>query len=370
MAIWKQLLVLCLLGAAGFGGYSYYTEHMAPPAEATVGAGGPREVPVEIARAETRTLSRSVEAVGTTRARQSVEIVPEAAGRLVEILIEPGATVEAGDVLARLDDEIQRADLTEAEARLVEQRQALERIRRLRETNAVAQATLEEATARLAAASAELDRARRRMAERTIRAPFAGVVGLTDADLGARVDEDTMLTRLDDLSEIEVEFSLPETLFAGVRLGQELTAFSAAFPERDFVGRVAAYDSRIDPVSRSFKTRAVIPNPENLLPAGMFMSLTLVLSQSEALVVPEEAIVFQAADTYVFVVEDGKALRRKVVTGQRRDGVVAVTSGLTAGDAVVVRGLQRVRDGSPVRVLGDSAAVIGAAPADAAESDT
>ena len=350
MSISKQLFLLCLLGGLGYGGYEAYQLYLAE--ETTQSA--PRTsqpVPVELAMAETRTLARTVEAVGTTRAFQSVGIVPEADGRVQEIYITPGTKVDKGAVLVRLDDAIQRADLAEAEARVTEQTQALTRARQLRQTNAISQATLEDTTARLAEARAQLDRARQRLEDRTITAPFSGTVGLTEIDRGARVDGGDLITRLDDLTEVIVEFALPETLFAQVQTGLKIEARSAAFPDRGFEGTIQAVDSRIDPASRAFRTRAVIPNPEGLLPAGMFMSLTLTLSEADVLVVPEEAIIFQAAATYVFTVEDGTARRVIVTTGQRRDGVVAVEAGLEDGTGVVVRGLQRVRDGKQVTVL-------------------
>ena len=353
MSVWKQLLLLCLLAGTAYGGFEGYKIYLAPDAVAEGPSNGARPVTVELAVAETRLLQQTIEAVGTTRALQSIEIVPEVDGRLVELAIEPGAKVQQGDILARLDDTIQRADLVEAEAILTERRQSVERIRQLRLTNAVSQASQEEATARLAEATAEVERTRRRLEDRLIKAPFAGVVGLTNYDVGARVSEGQVLTRLDDLSEIEVEFSLPETVFAQVSRGQTLSAVSAAFPGREFTGTIAAVDNRIDPVSRAFRTRALIPNPDSALPAGMFLSLKLILAQAEALVVPEEAIIFQAAETYVFVNENGKAARRVVETGQRLDGVIAVTSGLAIGEAVIIRGLQRVRPGSDLKIKGE-----------------
>ncbi len=353
MALWKQLVVLCLLGAFGYGGYEGYRQYLAPGKAAPVqSGGGPRVAAIETARAELRVLRDTVEAVGTTRARQSVEIVPEATGRIEALNFTPGQSVEAGTVLARLDDTIERANLAEIKARLREREQAVERLTQLRRTNAVAEATLEEAVARLAETRAQIDRATQRLDDRTIRAPFAGIVGLAEVDEGARVAAGLSITRLDDLSEVEVEFSLPETLFARIRQGQTIKATSAAFENRQFEGRIEAVDSRIDPVSRAFRVRAVIPNPEGVLPAGMFMSLELTLGQAEHVVVPEEAIIFQAAETYVFRVEDGVARRVTVQTGQRREGRVAILSGLDAGEAVVVRGLHRVRDGVAVEVIG------------------
>ncbi|TNF60224.1 MAG: efflux RND transporter periplasmic adaptor subunit [Rhodobacteraceae bacterium] len=351
MSIWKQLLILCLLAALGFGGYEAYQRNMVTAEAAPGRPGGNRPALVEVAAAELRVLRQNVEAVGTTRARQSVDIVPESAGQIVALNIVPGQAVEQGTVLAQLDDTIARADLTEAEARLTERERVVERFSRLVQSNAVSTSSLDEAVAQLAEARSDLDRARRQLEDRSVRAPFGGVVGLALVDRGARVEAGTVLTSLDDLSEVEVEFSLPETLFARISRGQTVRATGVAFPGQAFDGRVEEVDSRIDPVSRSFRARAVIPNPDGVLPAGMFMSLDITLSETEFVVVPEEAIVFQAAETYVYVVADGTARRVPVRTGQRRDGVVAVVEGLAQGDVVIIRGLHRVRDGGPVEIL-------------------
>jgi len=352
MSVWRQLFVVALVAAAAFGAYQAYEAFLAPQDAGGPAARSSRAVVVEVAKAERVVFQQTVEAVGTTRARQSVNVVPLASGRLVELTIAPGQEVAVGAVLARLDDAIEKADLVEAEAILVERRQAVERARQLVERKAVPTAALDTATAELAAAEAAVDRARQRLADRTIRAPFGGVVGLTNADLGARVDDETVLTTIDDLSEIEIEFAVSETLFSEVAVGQPVSARSAAFASRAFGGRVSEIDSRIDPVSRSFRVRAVLPNPEHVLPSGMFMALTLKLSESEGIAAPEEAVVVQAAETYVFVVADGKAHRRTVRTGQRREGRVEILSGLEEGEEAVVSGLQRVRDGSEIKLLG------------------
>lgn len=355
--LWKQVLIVVILAALAYGGYEAYAVRQGEPGAEAAGSGATAPVAVELATAEERILRRTVEAVGTTRARRSVEISPLASGRVVGLDIVPGQAVEAGTILARLDDDIERANLAEAEARLVEMRLVVERLRTLRSRNAASDAAVEEAEARQAEAIAAHERAVRRLADRSVRAPFAGIAGLTNYDIGARVDEDTVLTRIDDLAEVEVEFSLPETLFAQISAGQRVSARTGAFPDRDFVGRVFAIDSRIEPTSRAFRVRAVVPNPEHLLPAGMFMSLEIVLAEETFLVVPEEAIVVQSADVYVFVDSEGRAERRRVQTGMRRDGYIAVLSGLASGERVVIRGIQRVRDGLPLRVLGDEASL-------------
>ena len=346
----KQLVLLCLLGGLAYGGYLAWLDYR--PQEEASGPRSSTPTTVELAKATMQRIARTVEAVGTTRARQSVEIVPDEDGRVVELLIVPGQSVNRGDILVKLDDQIELADLAEARARVTEREQALARIEQLIGSAAVSQATLEDSTARLAEARAQLNRAEQRFANRTITAPFSGIVGLSAIDPGAWAESGEMITSLDDLSDVEVEFSLPETLFANVRIGQHISARSAAFPAQSFDGQIAAIDSRIDPISRSFRTRAIIPNPDSVLPAGMFMSLTLTLSESDKVVVPEEAVIFQAAETYVFVAENGIASRIRIKTGQRQDGFVTVTEGLESGTEIIVRGLQRVKDGGDIKVLG------------------
>ncbi|MEM8776730.1 MAG: efflux RND transporter periplasmic adaptor subunit [Pseudomonadota bacterium] len=353
MSVFKQLIVLALIAAVGYGGYEVYLQQTAEPiVEAPVSS--PRSVTIETASVESRMIAETVEAIGTTRAQQSVAIVPEADGRLIDLAIEPGQHVVQGAVLARLDDTVARADLAEAKARLTEQQQVLARMERLLSTNAVSQASLEEATARLAEAEAQLDRAKQGVVNRTISAPFNGVVGLSEVDIGARLEQGDVITRLDDLSQVVLEFSLPETLYALVQPGLPVEARSVVFPDKTFEGRIAARDSRVDPVARAFRTRAILPNEEGILPAGMFMSLSLIIDNKQVLTVPEEAVVFQAAETYVYRIEDEKAVRLKVKTGPRQDGFVAILSGLSAGDEIATRGLTRLRDGAKVKLKSDT----------------
>lgn len=354
MPIWKQFLLILALGAAGAGGYWLYDAHLRP-AEAVGAEAEAPSVTVEIAMAEEERLAQLVEAVGTTRALRSVEIVPLASGRVTEINFRSGQQVSAGDVLVRLDDDIERADLTEAKALLVEARQSVERVQKLQKSNAVALAQLERATAQFAAAKATMDRAERRLADREIRAPFDGIVGLADIDLGAHLGVGTRITTLDDLSKIEIEFSLPESLFAAIRMGQEIAASSVAFPEESFAGHVMAIGTRIDPVSRAFRVRAVVANPDHALPAGMFMFLTLAIEESSAVMVPEEAVIAEAAGSHVFIIEGDHAVSRNVLTGERREGAVAILDGVVTGETVAIRGLERLQHGARIRLLEASA---------------
>jgi membrane fusion protein (multidrug efflux system) len=345
-----QLAVAVVVTVAlGAGGFVYHRLQTDGEAAAAVGR-GPDAVPVALATAEAGTIRERIEAVGTTLARQAVDIVPLTSGRVAEIAFTPGERVEAGAVLVRIDEEAEQAAVAEAEASLREAELALDRATRLRANNTVAQATVDELQAAFLGARARLDAARKQLADRTVKAPFAGVVGIRGVDVGARVDDQTVLTTLDDLSEVEIEFSVPEIFFGRVRQGQAVSATSAAFPGRAFSGRIATVDTRIGQVSRAFRVRAVLPNPDLVLPAGMFMHVEVVLEERPAVLIPEEAVVAEAAGAFVFTIEDQRARRRPVRLGQRTAGTVEVVEGLEAGEPVVRLGLQRLRDGANIRL--------------------
>ncbi|NRG19745.1 efflux RND transporter periplasmic adaptor subunit [Rhizobiales bacterium] len=347
-------MIIAVLAGAGWGGYTFYQQEFANGAandRPERGRGGSRAASVETDTAVMRNLSRVVEAVGTTRARRSVEIVPLADGRVVELNITPGGEVDEGGVIARLDDDIERANLSAAEGTLLQKQQAAERAARLRESQTVSLAALETLRAEEIVARAAVDRARRQLEDRTIRAPFSGVLGLTSIDVGARVEAGDRLTTLDDLSKVEVEFQLPETLFARVKPGLEVVARGSAFPGRTFEGRIIAVDSRVDRNSRSFLTRAELPNPDRALPSGMFVLMSITLDDYEAVTVPDAAIVSEGSNTFVYRIAAGKAEKTQVATGLREGGLVEIREGIAAGDMVAITGLQRLRDGAEVNVL-------------------
>lgn len=355
MSLGRQIAIvlLILLAVTGFG--YWYAADLTGGSDAGATT-RPKRPPatVEIAEAERTTLVQRIDAVGTTLAKQAVDIRPATSGQVVEIAFSPGSLVEVDALLVRLDDTAERADVAEAEAELRKAELELERAIKLVAKKTIAQATVDELEAAQQAAEARLLRAEKALKDREVKAPFSGQVGLKQVTIGTRVDNETVITTLDDLAEIQIEFSVPEIFFAKVRPNQEIKATSTAFGERIFEGIIEAVDSRIDRASRSFKVRAKVPNPDLVLPTGMFMLVDLILQEREALTVPEEAVMVSSGDAHVFVIRDGKAERRRVVLGQRNFGEVEITDGLNQGAKVVTKGLQRVRDGATVKVSNEN----------------
>jgi membrane fusion protein (multidrug efflux system) len=308
---------------------------------------------VEVATIDTARIERSVSAVGTGRARRSVDLRPVGAGRVMEIAFAPGDLVAEGQVMVTLDSATEVAAVAEAEAEIQEARAAYDRAEALQKQGRVTGQSFEGARADLQRAEARIGRARAALADREIRAPFAGLVGLTDLTEGALVGRDTIITTLEDLSVLRVEFRTPERFFDDVAVDDRIRVETTIHPGETFNGRVVAVERRVDETSRAFRVRAEIPNPDLKLPSGLFLRVTLVFDARIGVVTPEEAVTIDGEGASVFVVDaDGGVAKRDIVVGQRRNGMAEALSGLAVGEQVVTRGIQKVRDGGTAKIAG------------------
>lgn len=337
-----------------------------PPAAVTPAAApagrllSQQPVPVVTAVVERVPLVVEIEAVGTARSKEAVDITAKATNQVTAVRFEEGQRVKAGTVLVELDGAQARADLAAAEAALKESLSTFKRSRDLYARQALSESQLEQIEATLAANQARVASAQARVADTVVRAPFNGRVGLRRISVGSLISPGTVITTLDDSSVIKLDFDVPETFVSVLEAGLAVAATTIAYPGEVFQGQVTSVDSRIDPVARSVTVRAEIPNGEGRLRPGMFMSVRLSRDPTPALVVPESAIVPERGNVYVFVVEDGVAARREVATGRREPGRVELLAGIEAGERVVVQGTQKVRDGSAVTEVADPTADAGA----------
>jgi membrane fusion protein (multidrug efflux system) len=334
-----------------------------PAAAAGRPAGGPAgpgggfsSMPIGVAAVPVRSeqISFELEALGTSRANESVEITAKVVNQVTAVRFIEGQQVAKGSVLVELDSAQVRADLAAAEATLIESRSQYQRSRELYTTKILSDSQLEQIEATFRANEARVASARARVNDTVIRAPFAGRVGLRRVSVGSLISPGTVITTLDDTSTIKLDFTVPETFLPVVKPGLEITARSIAYPDTTFSGKVSSIDSRVDPASRSVTVRALLPNPEGLLKPGMFLTTRLSRGAIDALLIPEQALVPEGGDVFVFVVSDGVAEKRKVQIGQRRVGEVQVVEGLASGEQVVTEGTQKLRDGSAVSVAAPS----------------
>lgn len=325
-----------------------------PVAAAEAQGGGEGAPPgVVVARATEVPFPLEVEALGTARANESVEIRPQVSQSIRVIHFEEGQWVQAGQILLELANAEARAEVAVAHANLVDLESQFRRARDLYETRAVSASELDQRRARRDAARAQLDAAEARLADSDVRAPFAGRVGLRNVSLGSLVTPQTIITTLDDTDIIKLDFDVPEIWLGRLDRGLPVEAHSAAWPDQTFRGRVVAIDTRVDPVSRTVTVRATIPNRAGQLRPGMFLTVTLLREDVTALVVPEHAIVPEQSRQFVFVVGAEQRIEKRAVrTGRRRPGQVEILSGLSAGERVVIEGTQKVRPGERVEIVG------------------
>ena len=327
------------------------------------GPGGAGGVPgVEVAKVKTMPLQDDAQAVGSLKSRQSVVLRPEVAGRVAELAFADGARVRKGQLLLRLDDTLQKAELSQAEAQLSIARANLKRNQELVAENFVAQRVLDESRASLQVAEAQVALAQARLGRMRIVAPFDGTVGIRTVNLGDYVKDGADLVNLEDTSTLYVDFRMPERYQGQLAVGQAVKVQIDALPGRDFTAKVQALDPLVDANGRSVLVRAaMVPAAGATLRPGMFARVTTVFSVNDAaLVVPEEAIVPQGNRQLVFKLAsegEGEAAktvvrRTEVHLGARRGSQVQIVKGLSEGDTVVVAGQQRLqRDGMAVRVV-------------------
>jgi membrane fusion protein (multidrug efflux system) len=315
------------------------------------GGQGGRPVPVVVVAAENQPWADSIQALGTARANESVTITAKVTETVVRVNFEDGQEVSAGAVLVDLSGRAETAALAEAQASYDEASRLYERQLELSKQRTVSEAVLDQQRAARDTAKARMEAIRARLGDRVITAPFDGVLGFRAVSPGTLVTPGTVITTLDDLDPIKVDFTLPERFLSALAVDQTINAHTAAWPGADFAGRVTSIDSRIDPVTRAVTVRAEVPNPGRKLKPGMLMTLTVSANEREALVIPEIAVQAVRDRNFVFRAgDDGKAQQVFVTLGARRAGQVEVLDGLTPGDRVITEGLVRVRPGVALRL--------------------
>lgn len=357
----KTITTIVVLAAVALSAWIWFaTGQDSAPAQGGVSPEDRPPVAVVTVNAQARPLFDEVEALGTTRAREAVEVTPRIASVITSIDFREGELVEAGRVLVELDNAEERAALAEAEARVIDSRAQFRRARELLASKTVSESQVTQLEATMNADEARLRAAQARLEQTLVRAPFAGRVGLRQVSPGSLVNPGTVITTLDDLSSVRLDFTVPETFLGVLEPGQPIAASSVAYEDRLFEGEVRTINTRVDPVTRAVTIRADLPNDEGLLKPGMFLTVRLTGESKMRVVIPEAALVPEGDRQNVYLVRDGRAWRTEVAVGRRLPGEVEILEGLRAGDEIVVEGTQKVANGGrvtsaePVAILGAS----------------
>jgi membrane fusion protein, multidrug efflux system len=311
----------------------------------------PPPATVDVVPAAIAPVERVARLLGQSSAVDGVLVSAKTTGIVTEIAFANGSEVQTGQVLLRLDSGRETAAVSEAIGDRDKAAKELANRRPLLDKGLVSQDDIDRLAAELAAKEGKLAVAQAALSERTITAPFDGSIGIRRVSVGSLLQPGTPIAPLARMDPLQVEFSVPEVYLAGLKPGLVVRATTPAWPGRVFSGNITAFDPGANESSRSLSAVAVLPNPERALKPGMALTVELVLERiAEAVTVPEQAVVQQGGQAYVWTVVEGKAKRQEVTIGVRMAGTVQIASGLEADAQVVIQGLQFVRPGQPVQV--------------------
>jgi len=307
----------------------------------------------------------NMEIVGNLRASDAIDVTSEVNGIVTEIKFTEGQAIKKGNILFLLDASIEKAEISIQKAdvnrwtALLERRQRLARsAEKLSETKNIARTRLDqlltdetEALAQLQIAKAALQIAERRFYKKIVRAPFNGIVGLKLKSIGEYLEPGEVITSLDSIDPIELDFEVPESAISALEIGAEINAFTRAWGNEVFSGIVKSINTRVNLESRSITVRAKINNTNLKLKPGMFMIVKLpVVTHKNAIIIPEEAVLTDGTLRTVYVIKDGITNSKAVKLGQRLPGEVEVLKGISSDAIVITGGIQKVRDGSKVTI--------------------
>jgi multidrug efflux system membrane fusion protein len=329
----------------------FFAQHKPPPAE------------ISAAMVATVALPRFARGIGSLVAVHQVTVNPEVGGRVTRIFFEPGERVKAGDPLVQLNDAPDQGDLANYEAQAHLAQLSLERARMLHRSDFASQETVDQDQAQLDEARAQMMKTEAVIAQKLIRAPFGGRLGLRQIDLGQYLNPGAPIVTLTDLSMLYVNFTLPSYRRPEIAVGQRVEVTSDAYPGRTFAAKVTTIEPQISPDTRTIEVQATMPNPDGALLPGMFIDAAVVLpSRPDTMVLPETAVEYTLYGDSVYVIrEAGKdaqghplltAVRTPVKTGARWGGKVAILEGLKPGERVVAAGQIKVQNGARVVVAG------------------
>lgn len=313
------------------------------------GPGGGPATAVNIFVTSFATLDNAVTSAGTVFPNEEVQLMPEAAGRIVALNIKEGSRVAAGQVIAKIRDNDLQAQLKKINYQIELAKQTDARQKKLLEINAISREEYEITSNTLNTLDADKEFLEVSIDRTVLKAPFAGKISFKNVSQGAFVTTATSLATLVQTNPVKIDFTIPEKYSTQIKLGSNVK-FEVEGQTTSYSANIVAIDPKIDPNLRTLKVRAVAQNPNDRLIPGMFVKVTVDLDISQAIMVPTEAIIPVLKGKKVYVMQDGKVAEKMVETGLRTDKNIQITSGLTAGDSLIVSGIMALKKDAPVKV--------------------
>lgn len=330
---------------------------LAFPSNTSGGAqrGAGRQTQVTAVTASPRSFVDRIEALGAAKGIQSVNLSANNTEMVTSVRFRDGAFVHRGDVLVQLKSTEEAANVSQARAAVDVAQSNYNRYNTLAQAGFLAPAAMDQYRSALEQARANLAAAQSRQADRVIRAPFAGRLGLTDIAPGALISPGATIVTLDDVSTVRVDFDVPDRYLPALRVGAPIQARPDPYPNRVVSGRIADIDTRIDPNTHAIRARAEFANSDGALAPGMLMHVSIENGQRQAVALPESAVQSQADQSFVYVIarQGQRTIARQtpVTVGAHENGFVEIREGVLAGTQVVADGLDRVEPDAPVRLV-------------------
>ncbi len=294
---------------------------------------------------------KSLTALGTLKANQSVNIAARISGQITGLTIGDGLTVQKGETLVQLDDREQQTKVAEARVALADAKRQLTSMQTLFTRKAISKDELDAQKAQVDRLQATLDSQLVTLSYHTLTAPFSGILGFSDISTGALISGNDVITTLDDLSVMKLYFELPENVLRDIRPGSEIVATTDAWPGEQFTGTVSAINPRINPNNLSFTALALIDNNGHKLRPSMMVRTSIRLAPEKKLSIPARSVLFDGNEQYVYVIDDeNKTHKRFISTGLSSENSITVLNGLNAGERIVDQGVIKVREGASVRL--------------------
>lgn len=306
---------------------------------------------VEAIEAATEKVDVTVSALGTLQADQAITVTPEITGIVTSIDFEDGERIEQGDVIITIDDKDLKARLAQAEARLTLTRANYQRAERLLKQGSGTARARDEAVNDFKSAEAEVAATKTALDKATITAPFSGIIGLRQVSLGQYVTAGQPIATLADVDNLRIDFRVSEVFLTKIAKGQNVSVVFDALPGETYKGVISAIDPVVSVDGRSLSVRALLTNDSGKLRPGLFGRVEIVTEVRDSILLPESAIVASPeGGEAVFKVTDGRAKMMPVTLGERRPGEVEILSGVEEGDAIIVSGQLKIRDGDGVEI--------------------
>ncbi len=352
----RRLLIVLSLVIIVYGGVIGFSRYMGAKFLSAM-ANMPRPpVSVSVARAKTIVWPQTLSAVASLKSIQGASLSPQSAGTVTGLFFDSGDTVRKGQLLLQLNDNVARAKLASAQARLTNAKQARDRQQDLIGRHATSEASLDQAVADFREAQAAVQQARAVLSDLQLRAPFDGHLGIREVALGQYVAPGAMVTSIEQWNPLRAIFSLPQRELTRIKIGNRVHLQVNGLGKSGFEGKISAIDASVDSRTRDIRIEARIDNPDERLRSGMYGVAKIILKQGEpVLAVPQTAITFKSYGAYLYVVEHRQntdvALARSVQTGRHYQGYVAISQGLKADEQVVIAGQVKLHDGARIQIV-------------------